>query len=899
MTRLREQVKSHREGVKFLQCASGGTASTSARGAGAAAQALPKVTTQGQGGHEKLHPCSYRPARRTPAEVTPYAGNGVVADALAMPEAHSVGADKVLPNGLWSPRAITDFAAALLDSPGFSNAKRNLVKNVNPAPVHQRQQQKQQRQQPNSLSQTPKQLPKDLTGGGAGGVRQTNVPFHALRLVSGPPADSPDASSVLSSPSEGDGDASGLSAMEEKREPQGVVREGVESALTARVLTGSHPSIASPAAMNDETPPPFGCPFALMGDCTQGAHTNADLCEGPTLHPHLITLTKSVQRMQKRQHELERLVLRLHQQVSLQAVALHEANEEIQRALQGTRISPGVRRCQQESFADSSFELALTSASGRRVRTWRKSSKALPRDVSMQELLVTDYGMCDEGGAGAGREAGEKYAGDATLSHRARSPYGAPPKRDMIPRARGGDGGRTGAKLRARQLRRCTSAGQQHLDMADARANTSPLLTPVRPERRRLVGSETATAALEPPKAGIQGRSERMLHAHAARQQLRQQRQGGTNHCERGLGGSLKQSNPQYSGSEGVPNASGDIQAEGGTGDARGERYTTVLLSVPRPSGAHSGTDGSTAPAGPEVFTASSHLHYSNYSRHQPGAGCSTEVSGMSNVPPYQPLNESMSPIRSASLDLNDHEDDTDAGGIHEQLLHLSPAEIAMARRADEGSSMSRAGQPSVPAKRRTCIPVSPGASPRSAPSLKSVTYTPSELAHVQGSDFDGVPGSTDHGTPTRSATAVGTWNQPMLISRAAAPFLIDGMRLAAPLKRLALVRKSDVMSEPPVRGIGADENSVARPLARPPLLTPIAAGPTVTASSVIRSASNVKRPRRVRVLLSDISLNAPSSPSRLSRAPLVVSASSEIDNLECSGAHASCDTASLAYAPR
>ncbi|CAJ1988358.1 hypothetical protein conserved [Leishmania donovani] len=918
MARLRQQVKAQLKGVEVAEPADD-TSPASACDSDAVAAALQNGAAQGGETEEQLSLYSHQPALpstllafSTSAEVASLKGSGTATEALAMPAVPSVGAAKVLPHGLRSPSAITDVGAAPLDYSGLGTEESEPVSNVSPARYYYQQQQKKR------SASLLKQRTDGVASSQIGGALQPKAPFHALQFGSCAPANpvgsppllcrsevphrlhSPHQCHGLRVDSEESADANFRPGSRASRESCGTVTLRSRPARPTKAVAGGRSSTSSPVVSDCELPSLIVCPFAFTGCCAEGAHRSADLHKGTTLHHHLIAVAACVQRMRVRQQELERLVRGLQQQVHTQALMLREARE-MERARQRPAASRSELISSRESSLDSCLCLAPTPAGGTNALNAHKDRKALPRDVSIREPLVTEYGTGDGDGDSAGKDASENYAGSDSPGRRAQPPHGIQMQRGGSHGVRRGDGDRDGARLYARQLRMRISAGQQRLHMVDAPSSTSVLLTPVRRGLRSLASAVTAAAVQKTTVAEVQGLGEKMRRATAVQQKQQEQRQGSANGGEQARSCTPQPNNLHRDGIEDFSSVSGD-----GLGDdddsVQGKRCMTTS-SAARLSDADICTESGCSPARHGRCVAAPCVHYGAYPRQQPGAGGSTEVSGMSNVPPYQLPNESVSPIRSASLDLDDHEDDTDAGAMRQQLLNLTSTEIPVATSADESCITGRTGQPGARAKRKTGLQLSPAASPRSAPSLVSATYRPSELACAEGSDDEGAVHLTGRFSPTmESASAVLAANRQVRTDDASKPLLVDGVRLAAPLQRPTLVRKSDVVPSPPTARDGADRSKTALPPVTPPSLTTLAAASVATAATSILSKSVDKRSRQMsapesggtRRPLSGINFDAPSSALSV-RASLLVAADSGAPIVNHSSVHASYDGISVA----
>ncbi|CAG9573138.1 conserved hypothetical protein [Leishmania major strain Friedlin] len=898
MARLRQQVKAQLKGVEVAEPADD-TSPASACDSDAVAAALRNGAAQGGETEEQLSLYSHQPALpstllafSTSAEVASLKGSGMVTEALAMPAVPSVGAAKVLPHGLRSPSAITDVGAAPLDYSELGTEESEPVSNVSPARYYYQQQQKRS-------ASLHKQRTDSVPSSHIGGALQPNTPFHALQFGSCAPANSVGSPPLLCPSeepphlhslhqchglrldSEEGADASFRQGSRASRESINTVTLRSRPARTTKAAAGGRSSTSSPAVSDCELPSLIVCPFALMGCCAEGAHRIADLHKGTTLHHHLMAVTTCVQRMRGRQQELERLVRGLQQQVHKQALMLREARE-VERARQRPAASPSVLISSRGSSMDGCLCPASTPAGGTNALNSCKDRKALPRDVSIREPLVAEYGIGDEDDVRAGKHASEIDAGGDSPGRRAQPPRGTQMQRGGSHSVRRSDGDRDGARVYARQLRMRTAAGQQRLHLVDAPSSASVSLTPVWCGLRSLASAGTATAAQKTTAAEVQGLGEKMRRATAVQQKQQEQQQGSANGGEQAPSCTPKQNNLHRDGIEDLSTVSGD-----GLGDdddsVQGKRCMTTL-SAPRLSGADIGTESGCSPTRHGRCAAAPYVHYGAYPRQQPGAGGSTEVSGMSNVPPYQVPNESVSPIRSASLDLDDHEDDTDAGAMCQQLLNLTSTEIPVATRAEESCITGRTGQPGARAKWTTDPQLSPAASPRSAPSLVSVTYRPSELACAEGSDDEGAVHLTGRVSPTRggSASAVAAANRQVRADDASRRLLLDSVRLAAPLQRPTLVRKSDVVRPPPTARDGADGSKTVLPLLTPPSLATLADASVAAAATSILSKSDVQRPRQMsapesggtRGPLSGINFDAPSSALPVRASLLVASAS-------------------------
>ncbi|KAG5480703.1 hypothetical protein CUR178_05838 [Leishmania enriettii] len=884
MARRRPQVKAQQKGVEAA-APSHASAPTSPYGPDAVAAALlnARPKEKGTSGQHPLY--SYRPALPS---------TNLVSSPSPMPAALSVGAAKVLPNGLRSPSAITDVGAAPLDYSGRSSVEMGLANNVSPTRHRHHQQQK-------HFAAQPEQRAGNVSRSHVGGSTQTNAPFHALQFMA-LAGTNPIASPPLSSRSEAphcqhhphhcldprlDGN---FVRAREKGKAGGAVPGGCRPARTTKAFAGGRLTISSPTASDCELQLLTVCPFALVGCCAEGIHRSADLHSGSTLHHHLMAVTKYVQRMRRRQRELEQLVHGLLLQLNTQAGRGRGVSEEVKRASQRHTAGRSLLISSQESLLGNRAGPTLALAG---------DSKALPRDVSICEPLATDYDMNSEDVDGAGRNTSRGYAGGSSHGSRGGPTHGTRRQRSASQSVRGGDGDRDGAGMFARQLRMRTSAGQQMLDVINAPSSTSVSPAPTQLGPRAVKSAARATTTHKMTAVGVHGRGEMMRCAASPQKRQQEQRRGRTN--REGALSSTPLPNRLHSDAlENVLCVSADGQVEGNDGTAK--KCAMATSSVWRPLDA----DGSAESGGPPTRlgrpAASPLLYRGAYAPQQPGAGGSTEVSGMSNVPPYQIPNESVSPISSASLDLDDHEDDTDAGAMRQQLLNLTPTEIPVAVKADENYLTGGTDQSGAHVARKADLQASPGASPRSAPSLVSVTYRPSELARAEGDDAEGTMRFTDGGALARTESAQDVKNRPPQTNSAPAPLLVEGLRVAAPLQRPTLVRKSDVVLLPPAKRSGADWNQVAPRPETPPSITFLARLPSAAATSSIFSNSDVKRSRRMsapesdstRVPLSRINPNASSSPLSL-RTPPTGASTSGGSRVHCNGVHASCNGIFLA----
>ncbi|CBZ14563.1 conserved hypothetical protein [Leishmania braziliensis MHOM/BR/75/M2904] len=903
IARLREQVKAQQKGKEAAQPANA-TALTLVCDSNAAATALQGAAVQRGESIEQQLLYSYRPAlpstcltsspSPTSAEVTTLNRRGVTAEALAMPATLSVGTAKVLPNGLRSPSAITDVGAAPLDYSELDNEATGLVNNVSPSLHHHEQQQ----QRSASLS---KRRTADVARGQVGCASQANAPFQALQFLSLAPTNtiaSPPLSSRSGEPhhlhsphqrhnlragGEEGGNASFLPDSGKDREFYDAAPLRTRSAHTAKAVADSNPIISSSVVSDCNLPSLVVCPFASMACCAEGTHRSVELHKGSTLHQHLMAVTNYLQWMRGRQQELEQLVCGLQLQVHTQALTLRKAREELVRVQQRPAANPSVLISSQRSMLNSCLDFVSTAASGSKAQYPHDACKALPRDVSIREPLVMDY----EDGDGVGRDAREDYAGSDSRARCARPSHGTQTQR--------GGSDRNGIRLYARQLRMRASAGQQQPDMANAQSSTSISPIPVRCEQRLVASAGTATANQTKTAAGVQRRGGKMQPAILGQPKQREERQGITNCDAHALSGTPQRCRLHRNSLEDVSGVSGDGQVQGNADGAKGERFRTTS-SVPRLSGADTATErgGSLVRHGKSL--ASSYMHYYSYPRQQPGAAGSAEVSGMSNVPPYQPPNESMSPISSASLDLNDHEDDTDAGHMRQQLFDLTATEISVPPRADEIYFTCRVDQPGADAEGKADLQTSPAASPRSAPSLVSVTYRPSELARTDGGNASEAVSFTGRVASTRGgASPLDARNPQVHAGNTSVPLLAGGVRLAASLQRPTLVRKSDIAPLTPAVRNCVDEHKVVLPTVTPPSLTALAGVSAPSATSNIPSKSDVGQKRHITVpTLSGINLDAP--PSHLGvRTSLVVAAPSGSLSVNHSGVHASYDGISMA----
>ncbi|GET88128.1 hypothetical protein, conserved [Leishmania tarentolae] len=855
--------------------------------------------------HQPASPCSHLVCS-TSAEVASLNESGTVIEGLVMPALLSVGAAKVLPNGLQSPSAITDVGAAPLDYSGLGKEESEPVSNVSPARRydHHHHQQQQRRSASFINPQT-----EGVHSSHIGGALQPNAPFHVLQFVScasTSPVTSPPLLSRREEPhhlhsprechrlrvdSDEGADANFRPGGSANRESDGVVAVRGRAAHTTKDVVGGRSSTSSPLISDCELPSLIVCPFALMGCCAEGTHRSADLHKGSTLHHHLMGITKYVQRMHARQQELEQLVHGLQQQVHRQARMLREAREK-ERARQCPSVSPSMLASLRGASLDSCLHPTHSSASETNAQNEHEGRKALPRDVSIREPPAAEYGIGDEDGNSVGKNAGEDCTTGDSPGRRVRPPHGTRIQRGGRHGVRSGAGHRDSAGLYARQLRMQTSAGQQQPDMVGGPSSTSLSMTRAQRRLRSMASAATSIEAQTTTAAEAHAPGEKMRYAASVQQKQREQHQGSTSRGEKAPS-CAPQRILHSDAIDDLSCVSGDEQS-GDDGSVQGKRFTETS-SAPQLSAADIGTGSPYSPARHNRSAVSPYVHCGAYSRLQPGAGGSTEVSGMSNVPPYQLPNESMSPIRSASLDLDDHEDDTDAGAMHQQLLNLTSAEMPVPTTAGTSCITDSTRKPAVGTKRKTDRQVSPAASPRSAPSLVSMTYRPSELACAEASDGAGAMDLADRSPPKRgNASVVDAANRHANTSDAPKPFSVDVMRLAAPLQRPTLVRKSDIGLPTPTLRNGTDRSKTPLPPVTPPFLATLAAASGGTAATSTLSQSDVQRPRQrsapegggTRGPFSGTNFDAASS--TLSAASLLVAAASGVPSVHPRSVHAS-----------
>ncbi|KAG5479989.1 hypothetical protein LSCM1_06408 [Leishmania martiniquensis] len=834
-----------------------------------------------------------------PAEVASLMGSGVIAEKLTTPATLSVGAAKVLPHGLQSPSAITDLGAVPLDYSGLSSVEMGLGNHVSPT-RHPHPQLK-------LSASLAGQQADQMASSHAGSLTQTNAPFHALQFMAVVATD-PIAPPPLSSRSEEPPPPRDPHQCHDLRvygnfvpgsETDNEAGDGVpvrcQPARPTNGAAGGRSIISSPTAGDCELQSLIVCPFALAGCCVEGAHRIADLHRGSTLHHHLMAVTKHVQRMRRRQQELEQLVLGLQQQLHAQALMRREAGETLEPAQQRLTDSSCVPFSSQGPLLGRRGDLVLASASESNRRGVEADIKALPRDVSICERLVANYGMNNEDVDSAVRNACRDHAGGGSRGCRTGPAYGSRRQRSASPSICGGGDGRDRVGTFALQLRLLTSAGQEKLDVRSALSRTSGSPARVQHGRRSVPSAMPTTTTHKATVLGVQGRRGRMRCASAPKQKQQEQRRGSTKR-EDALRCALQPHDLHSDALEHVACSAVDGQDRGNAHKGAPTRRVAGAFSALSPSTVECSAESVDSPSRPSRSAMSPHVCYGACPSQQPGAGGSTEVSGMSNVPPYQIPNESMSPISSASLDLDDHEDDTDAGVMRQQLMSLAPMEVPVTIRADEGSLTDCTDQTGAHVMHKLGLQASPGASPRSAPSLVSVTYRPSELAQAKGGDAKGAAYFTDRLTLTSHASASVVKDRQVQPKVAAAPPFVGSLRIAAPLQRPMLVRKSDVAPPPPPNRGGADQSHVHLPPVMSPPTTFLAPAFPITDTSSILSRSDAKRPRQMsapqsdhaRVPLSRINPNASSSP--LSRkSPLAVAAASGGSRTYCKGIHASC----------
>lgn len=792
---------------------------------------------------------SYRPA--LPASSLP--SSATVTVALAV----SAGTDKVLPNGLRSPSAITDLDAMQLDDTGLSTdssasarvnssgtlgaardreAASSITRPSRPVWLQPREKMREGHEAGDEAA------PPDSDGGSAfagSATSQGNAPFRALQFVPPSPTD-PIASPPLSGRDGPPLDvptqpSRGASAEQKRRAPTAEFAAAPEAASSP--VTGS----------KDELPSLMVCPLALVGCCPTGTHRGNELYSGVVQHQHLLAMVKCVQRMRGRQQELEQRVLGLQEQLSGQAAALRETQQALRRALQRSHGCPSTTESTAVSESDDEHD---------NVERREGGSKALPRDVSIREPHCADYDF-DMGDAAAA----------ATAEHRASGMY-------------------------ARQLRRRTATAAAAATEAtspaprSSAASAAPAADVSRSGNGKQLPSGSRGSASSTPTDARGTRP--VASAQLLRRQAAPQRAAAVKRV------TVSTDNEWKSGRQVGAVAGGDalsVSADAGqrvTGSAASAHPPRLddhkrLPPSPTASRLHGGS--STEPAGTDSRSSSvrcggSGRHRRLVSPHpRPGACGSTEVSGMSSVPPYQPPNESMSPISSASLDLNDHEDDTDDGAMHRQLLCLTPSgrPVALALQtyrapATQLRALAEGGVAAV-------------ASARSVPSLVSVTFRPSELAQAQRAAM------MVAGPSTRTPECESPLPAPRLClaqeleecgARTAAPASVvqDGVRLAAPLQRPTVVSKRDVVpvaAPPPGRLTSSEVSGVVllpRAVATAALCHAAAAGTAADACATrgILDRSHAKRPRRIsapdsdgrRVPLSGICLDTSSTASPL-----------------------------------
>ncbi|KPI88787.1 hypothetical protein ABL78_2102 [Leptomonas seymouri] len=520
------------------------------------------------------------------------------------------------------------------------------------------------------------------------------------------------------------------------------------------------------------------CPFALFGCCPRGTHTAVEVQQNAMLHYHLVAVAGCLRRTKARQQQLEHNIILLQNQMHTQASALHKTREQLEHFKRLCRRERKREATLQKNSPVWVLEQQQQRPVSRRAGDMRRSvddegvcASLTAADASLSNNTVESAKVADDpphercGGA-----THKSFPGDVSLHEPQVTDYGIDEEEEDICVTGVDDDApienqrEAGEGTYARQLRQRTHSAKQLYALRDS------------PEEkgRGSEGKHCHVESAAPEAASIEALRSSETRAVSAQPRARNSKS------------ELRQWTCKCS--------SAAVSMKGTRKD------------VKRCPSAATPTKSSYCIGPPSPYDV------------QHGAGGSTEVSGMSNVPPYQLPSESVSTICSASFDLDDHEDDTDVGEMRQQLLHLatgaakSPLSPASTGESKEAIKTEKHQQ----RPNEGCRTVDEH-SARSIPSLVSNTYRPSQLAHAPAvppavSRAEGAAESapmTAPSLPLAAAhsdhrrvegeevdTAVGHEQGLLPVEEAVICTAGDSVRLAAPLQRPTLIRKGDVMQD-------------------------------------------------------------------------------------------------------
>jgi hypothetical protein len=495
------------------------------------------------------------------------------------------------------------------------------------------------------------------------------------------------------------------------------------------------------------------CPFALLGCCASGTHTAAEMQMNATLHHHLVAVAGSLRRMKARQQQLEQNVVLLRSQLDTQTRTLRETTAQLEwlkkKRPTVTRTGPLLQRGATQTEADVSRSLDTPVSS----------------EGDAQSAPTPQHGSCTHKALPADMSLHEPQVTDYGVEEDGEDGQEEEEEAGSVDHDPAGEYGTADEGAYARQLRQRTQSAKYLYTLRG-----SPEETGRRDAERE--NQQPSTAITAATACGSSG-------PRAASAQPRTGTRN-TSASQRG-----PQSKRSATGERaGVTSKDGVVETN--SNDVAPTKRNSIV--------------------GPP--TSSSSYPYEV----QRGACGSTEVSGMSNVPPYQLPNESVSTISNASSDLNDHEDDTVVGVMQQQLLCLSAedaaAAAAVAQTTSEGKEPTRAVR-SRRSSLKECRTNQDVHCEGSTPSLVSTTYRPSQLAHARN-----IPEAVVAITPLHSSLsadhAVGQKDAPSAAvghpvqqdtqastdPTAFTAVSADGVRRAMALQRPTLIRKTDVSQD-------------------------------------------------------------------------------------------------------
>ncbi|KPA75336.1 hypothetical protein ABB37_08629 [Leptomonas pyrrhocoris] len=756
------------------------------------------------------------------------------------------GPAKVLPRELRSPSGGTEVGVALEDSADHHTSQddsdvRDGLRESGCYADSQPRRSPAPRPATEAAALLPYPAAPTKTASGAAAVAaatalEASAPFHALQFVLPPPyehLESPPQSGRSELENGGDsGGAVGYDRISPAGSPR---RRGEEAGHRDDSHLESHPAqrighTGEKVAGGEEL---MECPFALFGCCPRGTHTTAEVQGNTLLHHHLVAVAGCLRRMKARQQQLEHNVVLLQHEIHTQTNALHATTAQLERFQRRYRSEDKER-----SAAHRNTPVLALERQQRRLSR-RKPGAAHGRDDDHNQSLPRSAGDVSLSGStmesvnGAGGLSHKTLPGDVSLHEPQVTGYGADEEDDDSITETQEEEGEGGDVPVANFCELDEGGYARHL--------------------RQRTRSATRLYAL---------RERAEEHGRAGKSQHRQT-----------TSSAPVAAADAASGSGDLRTASAQ-QRSGHRESVRSQRSCDKSRSTP----SFSKSNGKDVPRGFSGEASTKHSSFAGPSSPydvQRGACGSTEVSGMSNVPPYQLPNESVSTISSASFDLNDHEDDTDVGKMRQQLLYLSTG--GAGRETSTEAPMRAARAPRMSPRPGRAVDEQ---SARSIPSLVSTTYRPSQLAHASAAT-EGVSESAERTPPTRSAVAKpdrepieaelealksAEGQQPhgdfLPVAVAVTTVAGDGVRLAAPLQRPTLIRKVDVahdkgLNKSPLvlpRAVVPATTTAGAALPSPVPLTGPHGGSTAPLTSAIRTMSNAAtlRPRRLQALDSE-----------------------------------------------